>query len=168
MSATQHHSTILCNSYSMGLAGKTRKHTKSYQIYGILLTSSGGNNASNARRYTAFSQGSSTEIRRFAQHDTQVHREWRASGYQSGRTNKSETKCYSTLSQQECHKQRRAKLKAAFSRRQFKSFEATVHIVSQVVQTTETMLVPYCLYADSTLTFNQKSRAIKHVGGGWR
>lgn len=111
--ATTHNKT--CNSENMGLSDITRTHTQTRPIYVILFMSSrGGNNASNARTYTAYSQGSSTTTRYLAQYGKETYRAERITSHHGWRTYKGQAKRDRSLSQQEHHNRRQIKKAGTF------------------------------------------------------
>lgn len=162
-----HHSSILCNSYSMGLVGKTRIRTKLYQSYVILfLTSTGGKNDSNAGRYTAYSQRGSAKTQSFSQYRKKTYRAGRTTSHQNWRSYKSQTECDRSVPQQEHHNRRQIKKAGSYQQQNNSSATQVLSVCFQLAESTLSSLRRSILILlDFTLKSQDKQSS---KGGGWR
>lgn len=160
MDVFSHHSTILCNSYSMGYFSITRNVLKRRETYGnidIYLKERRGANASNGG--SAHNRRSGTHSQSLGVYNQEQDQDETVRGNQTWWTMACYSRSVKTLCGEAAEtRQQPAKLKAAFSRRQFKSLEVT-HSLSVVFQAVDNELDQRYLFVYCTVYHAPKSIA---------
>ncbi len=157
--------------YFMGFKRNKRIVANSHQIYDILVTTHrGGNNDSDARRYSAYSRGGSSTAQSLDNYSAKVHHQRTVARGESRWALEGQEECHRAIYRQEQH--RGQKIKAAFNRRQLKNLVA--YNLSLVVQTSDKLLVSrylfvkYAIRSQVTQALGNIGVSVCMIGTGWQ